>query len=146
MDRLTEQGHIYRDYEFMEDGMAPYISRLAAYEDTGLTPDEVKDHEEMFKAYRHVCGGKSPEEIQQMITEQANAPLTPDELRQMDGEPVYFVENERKWDISEWVLCIKAEGNWIRFVRPDGNPMYRDSSRYGKTWLAYRRKPKEEAL
>ena len=41
--------------------------RLAAYEDTGLTPEEIKDHEEIFKAYRHVCGGKSPEEIPRWI-------------------------------------------------------------------------------
>lgn len=37
--------------------------RLAAYEDIGLEPEEIKDHEEMFAAHRHVCGGKSPEEI-----------------------------------------------------------------------------------
>lgn len=39
------------------------VDRLAAYEDMGLEPEEIKDHEEMFAAYRHVCGGKSPEEI-----------------------------------------------------------------------------------
>ena len=43
------------------------IDSLAAYEDTNLTPAEMTDHEEMFKAYRHICGGKSPEEISETI-------------------------------------------------------------------------------
>lgn len=42
---------------------------LFAYEDTGLTPEEITDHEEIFKAYRSVCGGKSPEEISALIAE-----------------------------------------------------------------------------
>jgi hypothetical protein len=39
-------------------------AELKEYHDTGLTPEEIKEHEEMFTAYRHVCGGKSPEEIE----------------------------------------------------------------------------------
>ena len=42
------------------------VYALAAYEDTKLTPAEITDHEEMFKAYRAVCGGKSPEQITTM--------------------------------------------------------------------------------
>jgi small-conductance mechanosensitive channel len=45
--------------------------RLDAYKSTGLTPDEIRDHEEIFKAYRNVCGGKSPEEIQSLQSENA---------------------------------------------------------------------------
>lgn len=45
--------------------------RLAAYEDTGLTPEEVNDHEEMFAAYRHVCGGKSPDDVAQVFAKNA---------------------------------------------------------------------------
>ncbi len=43
------------------------MSKLAAYEDTGLEPEEVKTNEEMFKAYRHVCGGRPPEEIKKAL-------------------------------------------------------------------------------
>ncbi len=39
MDRLTEPNHTYNDCEFMESCMAQYMNRLAAYEDTGLTPE-----------------------------------------------------------------------------------------------------------
>jgi hypothetical protein len=41
--------------------------QLEQYKATGLTPEEIKDHEEMFKAYRHVCGGMSPEEVKNRI-------------------------------------------------------------------------------
>lgn len=44
---------------------------LQAYMDTGLTPEEITTNMEMFAAYRHVCGGKSPEEVAQMSAENA---------------------------------------------------------------------------
>ena len=70
-------------------------------------------------------------------------PLTLDELRQMDGEPV-------------WVVCLKPE----RYYEPPIGwriieksivgtfGVWNDSSclaerDYGKTWLAYRQKPEE---
>jgi len=43
------------------------ITRLAEYEDTGLTPEEIKEHEEIFAAYRHVCGGRLPEEVKRAL-------------------------------------------------------------------------------
>jgi hypothetical protein len=45
------------------------INRLAAYESTNLTPDDIQAHELMFAAYRHICGGKSPEEVQTAFDE-----------------------------------------------------------------------------
>ena len=42
MERLTEQGVTYKSLDFMEDGIYEFINRLSAYEDTGLTPEEVK--------------------------------------------------------------------------------------------------------
>lgn len=41
--------------------------RLRNYENTGLTPEEILDQAEMFRAYRHVCGGKSPEEVESLL-------------------------------------------------------------------------------
>lgn len=37
--------------------------RLAAYEDTGLDPEQILQNEELFKAYHHVYGGRHPHEI-----------------------------------------------------------------------------------
>lgn len=50
------------------------IDRLAAYEDTGLEPEEIKTSMEMFAAYRHVCGGRSPEEIAALAQAQDAGP------------------------------------------------------------------------
>jgi hypothetical protein len=43
MDRLTEIKHNYQDYEFMDDGMATYMNKLAKYENCLLEPEEVKE-------------------------------------------------------------------------------------------------------
>lgn len=68
MDRLTkwnsEKG-IYESHDGEEHQLA--IDLLAHYENTGLYWHEIKDHEEMFKSYRHICGGKSPEEIKTLL-------------------------------------------------------------------------------
>lgn len=43
MERLTTPGYCYYDDEFMDSGVAKYFNRLAAYEDTGLEPEEIKN-------------------------------------------------------------------------------------------------------
>lgn len=57
-----------------------------------------------------------------------NAPLTLDELRKMDGEPV--------WCVSLGASLFRGNGWYI-----GANNWYMDE--YGKTWLAYSRKPEE---
>ena len=68
----------------------------------------------------------------------ANSPLTLDELRQMEGEPVYIAENTEYWAVvngfDERGIYLLSNGN------PDD---YGYFELYGKTWLAYRHKPKE---
>jgi hypothetical protein len=64
MERLTM--HDKRDYEnilYSPNDEIEIVKRLAEYEDTGLTSEEIKAHEEMFTAYRHICGGRSPKEV-----------------------------------------------------------------------------------
>ncbi len=74
-----------------------------------------------------------------------NEPLTLDELRLMDGEPVWIVEapDWGHWELSEDAEDYLADRDedfyGIRHDDPDG--------KYGLHalgWLAYRRKPKEE--
>ncbi len=48
---------------------AGFVDRLAEYESIGLTPSEIRQQLEEYKAYRHVCGGYAPEEIQKIIAE-----------------------------------------------------------------------------
>lgn len=42
MERITIPGYRYYDDEFMDSGVAKFFNRLAAYEDTGLEPEEVE--------------------------------------------------------------------------------------------------------
>jgi hypothetical protein len=91
------------------------IDRLAAYEDTGLTPEEIM-----------------------ALIPLPNDPLTLEELRGMDGEPVWIVPMCGSGGFCTWMLvdaeyelCREAHGEMAVFEN------------CGKTWLAYRRKPEE---
>ena len=61
-------------------------------------------------------------------------PLTMDELRQMDGEPVWIVAG----DVSWWDIVSFSVQDWLYLAREE-ELRY---SRYGE-WLAYRQKPEE---
>ena len=68
-----------------------------------------------------------------------NEPLTIEQLREMDGEPVWIVDiGPHKWYGPGWAIVdrdnclVRTAKNW--------NPVFFE--RYGERWLAYRR-PKE---
>ena len=63
-----------------------------------------------------------------------NEPLTLDELRKMDGEPIYIVYGDVAW----WDIVSFSVQDWLYLVREE-ELRY---SRYGE-WLAYRQKPEE---
>ena len=66
-------------------------------------------------------------------------PLTLDELREMEGQPVYIVENTEYWAI---VNSFDQAGVYLlSYGNPDD---YGYFGLYGKTWLAYRQKPEED--
>lgn len=72
------------------------------------------------------------------MVEPPNAPLTLEELREMDGEPVWIIPMRgsggfRTWMLvdAEYELCREAHGEMAVFEN------------CGKTWLAYRRRPEE---
>ena len=65
--------------------------------------------------------------------------LTLDELRRMEGQPVYIVENTEYWAI---VNSFDQAGVYLlSYGNPDD---YGYFGFYGKTWLAYRQKPEED--
>ncbi len=73
----------------------------------------------------------------------SNAPLTLDELRQMDGEPVWTVGVGANRNKSHWCLVMTWRKSVYTVV---GDEMVQVGAfcQYGETWLAYRSKPKEE--
>jgi len=84
--------------------------------------------------------------------------LTLDQLRQMDGEPVYIVVDGRP-DLNAWhmvrrtdvgIIAIGAAAqtiyNYDGKLNFEGGTYYdiEHGNLYGKTWLAYARKPEKE--
>ena len=63
-------------------------------------------------------------------------PLTLDELRQMDGEPVW-VQSPGVPEYGRWAI-VEGVGENCLFLHDDFT-----CHDYGKTWLAYRQKPEE---
>lgn len=74
-------------------------------------------------------------ESQRTIKE--NQPLTLDELRKMDGEPVW-VQSPGVPEYGRWAI-VEGVGENCLFLHDDFT-----CHEYGKTWLAYRQKPEEE--
>lgn len=106
------------------------VNTLAAYEDTGLTPEGIIELKGSWRAACKFYGINPASSI-------SNAPLTLDELREMDGEPVWCEKFEWRicYGVSDFRGCLCMEtgaGSCIQL------------NDYGKTWLAYRRKPEEE--
>ena len=63
-----------------------------------------------------------------------NTPLTLDELRKMDGEPVW-VQSPGVPEYGRWAI-VEGVGENCLFLHDDFT-----CHDYGKTWLAYRQKP-----
>ena len=74
------------------------------------------------------------------IAEQSNEPLTLEELWGMDGEPVWVVPLN-DFDILPANYLVNA---YAEQIVVDKFGAYLDFEDYGKTWLAYRRRPEEE--
>ena len=64
-------------------------------------------------------------------------PLTLDELREMDGEPVW-VQSPGVPEYGRWAI-VEGVGENCLFLHDDFT-----CHDYGKTWLAYRQKPEED--
>ena len=65
-----------------------------------------------------------------------NQPLTLEELRQMDGEPVW-VQSPGVPEYGRWAI-VEGVGENCLFLHDDFT-----CHDYGKTWLAYRQKPED---
>lgn len=71
-----------------------------------------------------------------------NEPLTLDELRQMDGEPAYFVSLRDGFSAWGIIHAVNMSQTW--FIAVSGcERAFGDRDSYGTAWIGYRRKPKE---
>ena len=76
------------------------------------------------------------DEIMELREQQGNDLLSLDELRQMDGEPVW-VQSPGVPEYGRWAI-VEGAGENCLFLHDDFT-----CHDYGKTWLAYRQKPEE---
>lgn len=102
------------------------IDADALHEEISKWPESV-----MYKDWVQSAIANAP-----TIAPPPNDPLTLEELREMDGEPV-------------WVhgLCDDTESGWHILERtgPSNARQVLHYESFGRTWLAYRRKPEEAA-
>ena len=109
----------YHGWEFSEDA-ADYVEGR-----------DVKAYGSAWVAYRHKPTDEKPA---------AERPLTLEELRQMDGQPVWIKADH--YGIFADVVNIRGRDKGDAFV--GFKICYRlQESGHGKTWTAYRNKPKE---
>ena len=69
---------------------------------------------------------------------ESNDPLTMDELREMDGEPVYCVEITGR---EEWLF--RRDGGFADMYGEFTSDDFMVWDNYGKLWWCYRQKPEE---
>ena len=89
-------------------------------------------------AIQQICGDAAEiiEHLCNTRTAPANPPLTLDELREMDGEPVWCESVNSSTRPNQWCICHDdycGNGEWDMFFED-----------YGDAWLAYRHKPERE--
>lgn len=128
--------------------------RLASYEDTGLTPEEImaaanrrhdckidcllEAHNKLLDDVQGLGGIDKIKEVMQA----PNDPLTLEELREMDGEPVWC-ECKDAPKYNGWYL-VNASERTLQIARNKRYSISRSAIKSG-FWLAYRRRPEEEA-
>lgn len=85
-----------------------------------------------------------------IVQTNANVPLTLEELRQMDGEPVWlhtFSAVQKKTQIFQWAILECCSDASAVFLRAGINSrLTKWFCNYGARWLAYRRKPEDGAV
>lgn len=75
-----------------------------------------------------------------MLVPPPNDPLTLEQLREMDGEPVWIVGVSSFFPNGNWDICDWGNMEIALFPYCLETP---DLELCGKTWFAYRRKPEE---
>ncbi len=131
MDRLTKRGTRTKSYvSAIGSGVGCWgriIDRLAAYENTGLEPEEIMG----------LCSMHERAKMAELLRAEENRPLTLEELREMGGEPVWLMgEGLARYDI----FCGETTDHIAQFYK-EALPAWA----YGRTWRAYFRKPEEES-
>ena len=96
------------------------------------------EHDKLHDAVDMAISALRQQEHFREVTKKVE-PLTLDELRQMDGEPVYCVEITGR---EEWLF--RRDGGFADMYGEFTSDDFMVWDNYGKLWWCYRQKPKEE--
>ena len=81
MERRTQPGYEYHSCDFMDDGVYIDMNLLREYEDTGLTPEQIKGKAEALKIYQEQ--GLTPDHIREL--KERDTAKEPEEFRTHSG-------------------------------------------------------------
>lgn len=137
----------------MSDGLkTKYIVRKAETDEVlencfVLRPDKDRAAVAAIRAYAAETDNRNlAADLLQWVGPTPNVPLTLEELREMDGDPVWVQPAKPGGKIpARWMLleCTSKDKDLYLFTPPSGIAQGYKGADYGKTWLAYRRKPEE---
>jgi hypothetical protein len=119
--------------------------RLAAYEDTGLTPEEVQIIAEMLAGDPYVPILQASNLVKAYREGRAeilppNDPLSLEQMREMDGEPVWIESKTAQYG-NYWL--IQVDGGIVSFRNRAGYGFRFEEVTDGWSSKIYRRKPEE---
>ena len=127
VSRVQELDELYTKLQIATGFTAEQLLEMFA---AGYTLEK-PDYSKHFEAMANLAESDPP-----------NEPLTLEQLRKMDGEPVWIVDvGPHKWYGPGWAIVdrdnclVRTAKNW--------NPVFFE--RYGERWIAYRRPPEGEA-
>ena len=103
-----------------------------------LSEVTVLDDPEMAEAHRVAISALRQQEHFREVTKKVE-PLTLDDMREMDGEPVYCVEITGR---QEWLF--RRDGGVVDMYGEFTSDDFIVWDNYGKLWWCYRQKPKED--
>ena len=98
----------------------------------------VLDDPEMAEAHRVAISALRQQDHFREVTKKVE-PLTLDELRKMDGEPVYCVEITGR---EEWLF--RRDGGFADMYGEFTSDDFMSWDNYGKLWWCYSQKPEED--
>lgn len=141
MERLTEENQI-GPFASLKDKAEAVPGAFGTYECLYahmVAVTRLKEYEDAMPLERAKWLAQA-EKDGRLVVLPSNDPLTLEELRKMDGEPVFIIPTRGSGGFCTWMLvdtkydlCREVHGEMAVFEN------------CGKTWLAYRRKPEGTA-